>query len=191
MHMKSLNQYSFILFSSAIIISGLVYSALCFAAEFKKLKKNDLRSDGNLCYLPRSPAYELGFGALICLCLAQFVGNLFVCKKHFQWRWRFNRVCEVRKPSVPCLLLVFSWINFGVAIILIGVATSMSQSQAFGDGWLNGECYLVKNGVYIGSAFLGLLALGLILGSGAIVVRRVQAEEHKKVHAKIDEPTQM
>ncbi|GER28186.1 hypothetical protein STAS_03959 [Striga asiatica] len=182
MHMKSLNQYSFILFSSAIIISGLVYSALCFAAEFKKLK---------LCYLPRSPAYELGFGALICLCLAQFVGNLFVCKKHFQWRWRVNRVCKVRKQSVSCLLLVFSWINFGVAVILIGVATSMSRSQAFGDGWLNGECYLVKNGIYIGSAFLGLLALGSILGSGAVVVRRVQAEEHKKVHAKIDKPTQM
>ncbi|KAL3618162.1 hypothetical protein CASFOL_038483 [Castilleja foliolosa] len=81
MHMKTPNHNSFLLFLSSIIISGLVYFALCVLAEFKKSEKNDLRLDGKLCYKPRSSAFGLGFGALICLCFAQVIGNLFICKK--------------------------------------------------------------------------------------------------------------
>ncbi|GFP95596.1 hypothetical protein PHJA_001703900 [Phtheirospermum japonicum] len=105
--MKSLNHYSFVLFLSAIIVSGLVYFTLCFLAEFKKSEKNDLRLDGNLCSLPRSSAFGLGFGALICLCVAQVIGNLFICK-NFKPRQQ-NRGCKARKPSLSCILLVFSW----------------------------------------------------------------------------------
>ncbi|KAI3453915.1 hypothetical protein Pfo_010578 [Paulownia fortunei] len=186
MHMKSLNQYSFILFLSAIIASGLVSFALCLAAEFKKPKKNDLRLDGNMCYLPGSSAFGLGIAALTCLSIAQVIGNLFICRK-FHSR-EHSRGCKFRKPSVSCILLVFSWISFGLAVILISAATSMSRSQPFGEGWLDGECYVVKDGVYVGSAVLGLLALGSTLGSGAItMIRRRQSEENRKVHAQVNE----
>lgn len=63
----------------------------------------------------------------------------------------------------------------------------MSQRQPFGEGWVDGECYLVKDGVFVGSAFLGLLALGSTLASAAITMRRTQAEEDIKVHAQVDE----
>lgn len=73
-----------------------------------------------------------------------------------------------------------------MAVILISAATSMSRSQAFGEGWLDGECYLVKDGVYVGSAVLALLALGSTLGSGVIAMRRRKAEENKRIHAQVD-----
>lgn len=77
--------------------------------------------------------------------------------------------------------------SYGVAVVLIGGATSMSRSQPFGEGWLDGECYLVKDGVYISSALLGLAALGSALGSSAIAMSRRQAEEDRKVHAQVDD----
>ncbi|KAI3468505.1 hypothetical protein Pfo_025168 [Paulownia fortunei] len=185
MYMERLNQYSYSLFFSAIIASALVSFALCLAAEFKKSKKNDLRLDGKLCYLPESAAFELGIAALICLSIAQVIGSLFIYRK-FCSREQGSS-CKVRKPTVSCSLLVFSWISFGIAVILISAATSMSRSQPIGEGWLDGECYLVKDGVYVGSATLAFLALGSTLGSGIITTRRRKVEENRKVHAQVDE----
>lgn len=54
------------------------------------------------------------------------------------------------------------------------------------EGWLDGECYLVKDGVYIGSAILVLLAHGSTLGSTIIMLNRKRAEENRKVHAQAD-----
>lgn len=34
----------------------------------------------------------------------------------------------------------------------------MNKSQPYGEGWLDGECYVVKGGVYIGAAMVGLVA---------------------------------
>lgn len=78
-------------------------------------------------------------------------------------------------------------ISFGVAVILISAATSMSRSQQLGQGWLDGQCYLVKDGVYLGSAMLVLTALGSTLGSATIVVRQRQAEENRKIHTQVQE----
>ncbi|PIN26289.1 hypothetical protein CDL12_00967 [Handroanthus impetiginosus] len=180
---KPLNQYSLVLFYSIIAASSLVSFALCIAAEFKKSKKNDLRLDGKLCYLPRSAAFELGIAALICLSIAQVIGSLYICRK---FRSKEGTGCKVRKPAVSCSLLIFSWISFGIAVILIGAATSMSRSQPLGEGWLDGECYLVKDGVYVGSAMLALLALGSTLGSDIITIAPKKAEENRKVHAQED-----
>lgn len=64
----------------------------------------------------------------------------------------------------------------------------MNQSQAFGEGWLDGECYLVKDGVYVGSVLLTSLALGSSLGSGILAMRRQKAEETRgsSAHAKVE-----
>lgn len=62
-------------------------------------------------------------------------------------------------------------------MILISAATSMSRSQAFGEGWLDGECYLVKDGVYVGSAILALVALASTLGSSALPRSRKKTQE--------------
>lgn len=62
----------------------------------------------------------------------------------------------------------------------------MSRGQPFGEGWLDGECYLVKDGIYVGSAVLGLLALGSNLGSAAITMMPRKAEENRRVHAQVE-----
>ncbi|KAH6792229.1 hypothetical protein C2S52_002706 [Perilla frutescens var. hirtella] len=186
LHMRSLNQYNFILFFSAIIASALISFALCLAAELNKSKKNDLRFNGKLCYLPQSSAFGLGIAALICLSIPQIIGSFFICRK-----FHLKECSKVKKPSFSCILMVLSWISFGIAVVLISGASSMSRSQQFGEGWLDGECYLVKDGVYVGSALLGLLALGSTLGSGAITMRQTQAEEDRKVHAQVDESAEI
>ncbi|XP_047974122.1 protein MODIFYING WALL LIGNIN-2-like [Salvia hispanica] len=174
MYMQPLNRY---IFSSIAIVSF----ALCLAAELKKTKKDDLVFDGKLCYLPGTVSFELGIAALICLSINQVAGSLFIYRK-------FSPRKKGGYFTVTRTLLVFSWIGFGVAVVLLSAASSMNQSQAFGEGWLDGECYLVKDGVYIGSAILTLLALGSTLGTGIAAVRRNKAEETQGslVLAKVD-----
>lgn len=164
--METPNRYAFSPFSS--IFFALASFALCLAAEFNKSKRDDLILDGKLCSLPQTAAFQLGIAALICLSITQVAGSLFI-------------FCSVTKSTVSRSLLVLSWVGFGVAVILLSAASSMNQSQAFGEGWLDGECYLVKDGVYIGSAILTLLALGSTLGSSIIAVRRKEAEENTGV----------
>ncbi|PON82065.1 hypothetical protein TorRG33x02_221820 [Trema orientale] len=162
---------------------GLFSVASCVAAELKRAKIKDLKLDGRLCYLPESRAFGLGIAALICLCIAQIVGNLVF------WRSRDKTSsCKAKTPMISTLLLFISWISFGVAAILLGSATSMSRRQPYGKGWLDGECYLVKDGVFIGSAILVLLALGAMLGSAFTTKRRrkTQVEQEFTVHEQLD-----
>lgn len=62
----------------------------------------------------------------------------------------------------------------------------MSLKQAYGHGWLNGECYLVKDGVYIGSAFLVLLTVGSIIGSALTAVRKTQVDQGSQIHQPLE-----
>ncbi|KZV31732.1 hypothetical protein F511_00536 [Dorcoceras hygrometricum] len=175
-----------VLFSCLSIASGLASFALCLAAEFKKSKKDDLRLEGKRCYLPRSAAVELGVLGLIFLTVTQVTTNLlFICRKFCSTEDITS--CKLRMPTLSCALLILSWISFGIAVILISGATSMSRSQQLGQGWLDGQCYLVKDGVYIGSAMLVLTALGSALGSATVVARSRQTEEKRKVHAQVQE----
>ena len=61
----------------------------------------------------------------------------------------------------------------------------MSRSQPYGKGWLDGECYLVKDGTYIGSAILVLVTIGSTLGSAITTKRQSQAEKDQKIHAQV------
>lgn len=78
-------------------------------------------------------------------------------------------------------------ICFGATAILLGTAASMSQSQPFGEGWLDGECYIVKDGVYPGSAFLILITLCSTISSEIITIKRRRTEqEGRKIHAQAE-----
>lgn len=71
------------------------------------LQKKDLRFDGKLCYLPGSVAFELGIGALICLLMAQVIGNLMICRIFFSrdsWKAKKNPTLLIN--GFICLL---SW----------------------------------------------------------------------------------
>ncbi|XP_010266420.1 PREDICTED: uncharacterized protein LOC104603938 [Nelumbo nucifera] len=157
-------RHGFAVICSIIIFLGLVAFSTCIAAEVKRTKVKDIKFHRKLCYAPTSPAFGLGLAALICLLGIQFVGNCVIGKQF--WSREKKTELKARKPiTVAMTLLVLSWVSFVVAMVLLGAATSMNHSQAYGKGWLDGECYMVRDGVYIGSAVLILATVIFSLGS--------------------------
>ncbi|KAE9596853.1 hypothetical protein Lal_00007752 [Lupinus albus] len=173
-----------VIFSIIIFVSlGLISFTLCIASEVKKNKKKDLRWNGKLCYLASSQAFGLGIAALVCLFLAQIIGNCLLFKNSCS---RGKRNAQYKIPVIARLLLLISWLSFGIAIILLITATSMNRKQSYGVGWLNGECYLVKGGTYIGSAILVLLTIGSLFGSTLSTIKMAnQANQGPKIHAQM------
>ncbi|KAF9690365.1 hypothetical protein SADUNF_Sadunf01G0188200 [Salix dunnii] len=130
------------------------------------LQKEDLKLSNKLCELPQSHAFGFGIAALTWLVIAQVIGNVMICA-HF----RHRENSKAMKPKIATGLLVFSWISFGIAAVLLGTATSMSRRQAYGKGWLDHECYVVKDGVFIGSGVLILVTTATLLGSAIFTQR--------------------
>jgi len=161
-----------------ITILGILAFSLCIASEFQRTKWEDLKLDGKLCYLPKSRAFRFGIVGLICLCAAQIIGNLIVCRS-FCSR-------EKRKPTAGGgFFLLLSWIGFGIAITFISVATSMNGRQPYGKGWLDGECYIVKDGVYLGAAILVLVNVGSTLALAILTLRKREVDFRKRVYAQV------
>ncbi|XP_019182086.1 PREDICTED: uncharacterized protein LOC109177226 isoform X2 [Ipomoea nil] len=176
--MEKQHRYIFPLIVAVIVALGVVSFALCIAAEFKKSQKEDLRLDGEFCYLPRSEAFGLGIAALVSFSGAQVAGNLLVIGRTFVLGKR-------RKSKLVIFSVVLSWVSFGVAAILMGTGTSMNKSQPLGEGWLDGECYMVKNGVFSASAILIIINVASTLASALIntTQKRQLVEQATKVHA--------
>ncbi|XP_062147051.1 protein MODIFYING WALL LIGNIN-2-like [Alnus glutinosa] len=177
------HQYGFALFFSIVVSLGVVSFLSCIAAELKRTKKKDLKLDGKLCYLPGSHAFGFGIAALVSLLVAQIIGNLIICRNSYSGENRND--CKTRWPRIAAILLLISWMSFGIAVMLMGGAMSMSRRQPYGKGWLGGECYLVKDGTYIGSAILVLVTIGSSLGSAVITKRKGQADKGQKVHSQV------
>ncbi|XP_061341766.1 protein MODIFYING WALL LIGNIN-2-like [Gastrolobium bilobum] len=170
-----------VIFSIIISLSlGLVSFILCITSEIKRNKKEDLRWNGKLCYLPSSQAFGLGIAALVSFILAQIIGNCILFKNSCSGR---KRNAQYKIPVLAKLLLLISWLSFGIAVILLITATSMSKMQPYGVGWLNGECYLVKRGTYAGSAILVIVTVGSVIGSALSTIKTNQAEQGRKIHA--------
>ncbi|XP_047307021.1 protein MODIFYING WALL LIGNIN-1-like [Impatiens glandulifera] len=152
-----------------ILFLGIISASLCIACEVNKTKRNDLKLDNNLCYLSGSSAAGLGISALTFLAAAHFFGNIIVCRNFFRRRKRTDE--DELISSVPAIIFMFlSWVSFGIALVLISSATSMNKVQPYGQGWLDGECYLVKDGVFVGSAILVLLAVGSTILSAVVAL---------------------
>ncbi|KAB2070491.1 hypothetical protein ES319_A08G158800v1 [Gossypium barbadense] len=170
-----------VLMFSVLASLGLVSFAACLVAEAKRSKKVDLKLDGKMCFLPgKSDAFELGVAASVSLCTAQIIGNVLLCASYW---WSAN-TRKPKKPTLTAILLAFSWISFGVAAILISAATSMSRAQPYGEGWLDGECYLVRDGVYLSSGVLSLLAVFTLIGAASITITNNQVlDQAHKINA--------
>ncbi|KAK8945936.1 hypothetical protein KSP40_PGU008856 [Platanthera guangdongensis] len=150
---------------SAVLVLGAVAFACCVAAEFTKSKATrDVRVDGSLCSLQRSSAFALGITALVCLSVAQIAGTSAAGAKLCSRKSRKNRTASIA-------FLILSWLSFGLAAVMLGTASSMNNLQAYGRGWLDGDCYVVKDGVYIGSAILAVFTLIFILGFTLMAAR--------------------
>ncbi|XP_048230860.1 protein MODIFYING WALL LIGNIN-1-like isoform X2 [Ricinus communis] len=127
----------------------------------------------------------LGFGiaALACLIVAQTIGNVVICCN--LCLRKDGDTCKARKAKTATAFLVLSWVSFGAAAILLSTATSMGREQEYGKGWLDQECYLVKDGVYFGSGFLVLLSIAATLVSVLFSIRKTQGEQGRKIHAQV------
>ncbi|XP_041029103.1 protein MODIFYING WALL LIGNIN-2-like [Juglans microcarpa x Juglans regia] len=177
------HQYGFVFIFSIILSLGLVSFLSCIAAELKRTKLVDLKLNGKLCSLPGSHAFGFGIAALLCLLVAQIMGNLIICRYACSRDKRGS--CKARAPGIAKILLFISWMSFGIAVILMSGAISMSRRQPYGKGWLDGECYIVKEGTYIGSAILVLVTIGSTLGSAFTANTRYQADKGQKIHAQV------
>ncbi|KAK3015240.1 hypothetical protein RJ639_007112 [Escallonia herrerae] len=100
-------QYGFTLPFSLVVLLGLVSFALCIAAEFKRSKREDLRLDGQLCYLPQSDAFGYGIAALILLFITQVSGNFVICRKFCSGEHSSN--CNAKEVTVSSIFLFLSW----------------------------------------------------------------------------------
>lgn len=135
------------------------------AAEFRKVKDKDMKLDGSLCSLPKSPAFELGVAAIAFLTVAQLVGTTTAATT--------MRASNTSKPGKPAVtrgraasvaLLVLSWVCFALAVVLLATAASMNSGQRYGRGWMDGDCYVARPGVFGGAAALVVVTALLILG---------------------------
>lgn len=164
----------FVLFCSVEILLGLIAFSACVTAEFKRTKLKDVKLDEKLCYLPGSPAFGLGITALVCLSIVQIIGTAYVIGKKINSREKkIHDVRETRKQTISIILLILSWISYAFAIVLLGGAASMNKKQAYGRGWLDGECYILKSGVFVGTSVLVLVTFQLLLGSIILMTRRI------------------
>ncbi|RLN10023.1 hypothetical protein C2845_PM11G28910 [Panicum miliaceum] len=149
-------------------ICGLValLSATAFAcsvaAEFRKVKEKDVKLDGSLCSLPRSSAFELGVAAIAFLFVAQLVGTSAAVTTAYAAKPRKSAAARGRVAFVA--LLALSWLSFAVAVILLATAASMNHGQRYGRGWMDGDCYVARNGVFGGAAALVVVTALTTLG---------------------------
>ncbi|OVA12059.1 Protein of unknown function DUF1218 [Macleaya cordata] len=177
----------FVIICSIGLVLCLVAFSACVAAEFKRTKVDDVKLDRKLCYLPGSPAYGLGITASICLSIVQIIGTYAIVKRFCSGEKK-TVVEQSGKQSIAISLLVLSWIIFGFAIILLVATSSMNKRQGYGDGWLDGDCYVVKDGVYLGTAVLVLATIVLLAGSMFLTGMcnwRKQVEQGRKIHAQV------
>ncbi|KAK9095715.1 hypothetical protein Scep_027184 [Stephania cephalantha] len=170
---------------SVLLFLGFFAFSACIAAEFKRAKVKDMRVAGKLCSLPGTPAFGLGIFSIICLAGAHIIGNLVICT-----HLRSHKEAAPKRTTLGITFLLLSWVSFVLGVIILGGATSMNRKQHYREGWLKGECYVVKDGVYLGASALLLSTVFFLIAS--IFATRLRnrggevtsdREQGRKVHA--------
>ncbi|KAJ4811466.1 hypothetical protein LUZ62_024032 [Rhynchospora pubera] len=142
-----------VVFSTAAFSCGLT-------AEFNKVKVKDMKVDGSLCSLPRTPAFGLGIAAVVCMTVAQMVGTVVGGARLCAMDSKFS-IC---KNWIALTYLVSSWLCYGLAAVMLGTGANMNSGQPYRKGWMDGDCYLVKSGIFGTASSIAILASILILG---------------------------
>ncbi|KAJ1702795.1 hypothetical protein LUZ63_002574 [Rhynchospora breviuscula] len=142
-----------VVFSTAAFSCGLT-------AEFNKVKVKDMKVDGSLCSLPRTPAFGLGIAAVVCMSVAQIVGTVV----GGAWLCAMDNKFSIRKNWIALAYLISSWLCYGLAAVMLGTGASMNSGQPYRKGWMDGDCYLVKNGIFGTASSIAIFASIIILG---------------------------
>ncbi|XP_019199708.1 PREDICTED: uncharacterized protein LOC109193297 [Ipomoea nil] len=141
---------------------GLLSAATAFAAEAKRIKDSQVQyTSTSECVYPRSPALGLGLTAAVALLVAQIIINAetgCICRRKNQHQsntnWTLTLVC-----------FLASWFTFSIACLLLLTGAALNDQHGeknFYFGYY--YCYVVKPGVFAGSAILSLatVVLGII-----------------------------
>ncbi|KAF3321579.1 hypothetical protein FCM35_KLT13795 [Carex littledalei] len=143
---------------SIVVLFDTAAFSCSLTAEFNRVKVKDMKLDGTLCSLPRSPAFGLGIAALACMSVAQIIGTVGGAARLYS-----DNKFDIRKNQIALIYLISSWLCYGLAVVMLGTGTSMNSKQPYGKGWMDGDCYVVKNGVFGGAAAIAIVAGILIL----------------------------
>jgi hypothetical protein len=160
-----------------------------------RVQGKDMKVDGSLCSLPRSSAFVLGVAAIAFLFVAQLVGTTAAVtakpKKSSAARGRValvgllvlswyvnmtthgnivrsqcdqgaNRIADESEVRGRTDMRRAS---FAVTVILLATAASMNHGQRSGRGWMDGDCYVARNGVIGAAAALVVVTVLITLGS--------------------------
>uniref|UniRef100_A0A2C9UHF5 Uncharacterized protein n=1 Tax=Manihot esculenta TaxID=3983 RepID=A0A2C9UHF5_MANES len=101
------HQYGLLVIFSIVVSLGLVSFTSCIIAETKKAKKEEVKLDNELCYLPESRAFSYGIAAVVCLVIAQIIANLVICSNF--WLRKDGDSSKAKKPIAATAFLVLSW----------------------------------------------------------------------------------
>ncbi|THU69677.1 hypothetical protein C4D60_Mb08t16900 [Musa balbisiana] len=169
-------KYDELVICTIVALLGIVAFSCCVAAEFEKVKVKDMRLDGSLCSLPRSSAFGLGIAALVCLSIAQVIGTTM----------GGSRICSIKAGAsssriASIALLCLAWIIYALASIILAIASSMDGGQSYGKGWMNGDCYIVHDGVYAGAA---VMVVSIVL---VILAFNFKTRKTKRHRTRLDE----
>lgn len=74
--------------------------------------------EGRLCYLPESHAFGFGIAALICLSVAQIIGNVIISENFCSKERRISN-CNAKKPLISTFLLLISWLVLILSLFLL------------------------------------------------------------------------
>lgn len=68
-------------------------------------------------------------------------------------------------------------------MILLATGSSMNGGQTYGKGWMDGNCYIVRNGVFLGAAVLVVTTVAFTLGfTYATTHHRTRPDEGRRDH---------
>ncbi|CAN1306356.1 Protein MODIFYING WALL LIGNIN-2 [Linum perenne] len=205
------------IFLSIVISLSLASFVSSVVAETKKANKTDVKLVNALCFMPQSHAFVFGMAAIVCLVIAHTITNLVIFANFFCFSSpkkpqptpavppgplppsnstvsvsssaSSDKSCGRIKHTVPAMILLFlSWASFGMAVVLLWGATSMSGTQSYGTGWVDGKCYVVKDGIYAGSGVLTLLSTAAALASAVVTVPKPHSDPGGRVHAQSPAP---
>ncbi|XP_078163777.1 chitin synthase, putative (DUF1218) [Carex rostrata] len=144
---------------SIVVLFDTAAFSCSLTAEFNRVEMKDMKLDGTLCSLPRSPAFGLGIAALACMSVAQIIGTVGGGVRLYS-----ENKFDISKNRIALIYLVSSWLCYGLAVVMLGTGASMSSKQPYGKGWMDGDCYVVKSGVFGGAAAIAIVAGILIIG---------------------------
>lgn len=89
---------------SIVVLFDTAAFSCSLTAEFNRVEMKDMKLDGTLCSLPRSPAFGLGIAALACMSVAQIIGTVGGGVRLYS-----ENKFDISKNRIALIYLVSSW----------------------------------------------------------------------------------